>query len=307
MEQLIRDKLSAICVSTYQVEKSKSVTQNQPLKSPVGVLQLPDNSVLVCDTFNHRLVQFEENGNAKQVFNGTPPMVRPSAAVLLTAELCHGAQASKTMRSTVQSKPVFAVKDNFNIYVFDAACRQVDLIRKLSRPYGLTVDDNDMLVTVETGAGALPLITRVDLDTGDRTRVPFDLVPSEDRRRSSKPRFIAYHQDDVLVVVDLGLDLVAMVSMSDGSVLRCFGSYGSGPGEFRDPSGVVCDAEGFIIIGDSRNHRVQVFSNKGEFLCVLRIDRPLRRPSGLCLTASGHLLIINYWENTVAKYQLSVE
>lgn len=52
--------------------------------------------------------------------------------------------------------------------------------------------------------------------------------------------------------------MVAMVNMDDGSVLRKFGQHGSGPSQFRDPSGVVCDADGYIILGDSRNHRIQV-------------------------------------------------
>ena len=53
-----------------------------------------------------------------------------------------------------------------------------------------------------------------------------------------------------------------MVSTDSGMVLRQFGKFGFGPSEFRDPSGVVCDADGLIVVGDSRNHRLQV--RKGE-------------------------------------------
>ncbi|XP_018027663.1 tripartite motif-containing protein 2 [Hyalella azteca] len=294
---LIRNQLSATCVAVYGGPKSV-IMQSQGLKYPVGVMELPDHSVLVCDTFNHRLVRFEEDGKYYHIIKGTPPMCNPSAAVLIP-------EIIRAPGDHVPAEPFFAVKDKFNIHVYNSNYDQIDIIQRLKHPYGLTMDDKGILVTVETG-GNLPVITKINLVTKMLTRVPFNLVPNEQKRLSSKPRFIAYHQDDVLVVVDLGLDLVAMVAMEDGSVLRTFGSPGSGPGQFRDPSGVVCDEDGFIIIGDSRNHRVQIFSETGEFMCVLPVDRPLRRPSGLFLTPCGHLIVINYWENNVVKYKLSV-
>ena len=39
---------------------------------------------------------------------------------------------------------------------------------------------------------------------------------------------------------------------------RFLGSEGSEPGQFLRPQGVAIDAEGNIIVADSRNHRIQV-------------------------------------------------
>ena len=69
---------------------------------------------------------------------------------------------------------------------------------------GLTVDNNGTLVTVETGVGALPTITHINSSTGELKRVPFDLAATRSPEAVSKPRFIAYHKDEVLIVVDLG-------------------------------------------------------------------------------------------------------
>ena len=120
------------------------------------------------------------------------------------------------------------------------------------------MNDEGFLITVETTFGTLPCITRVHPVDGKISRVSFNLVADKTKGNESKPRFISCHRNEVLIVVDLGLDIIAMVSMGDGSVLRKFGRQGTTPGLFRDPSGVVCDADGFIIIGDSRNHRIQV-------------------------------------------------
>lgn len=47
----------------------------------------------------------------------------------------------------------------------------------------------------------------------------------------------------------------------EGKFLRVFGSYGTGPLQFNEPSGVSVDNYGNIVIGDSKNNRVQVTSH----------------------------------------------
>ena len=48
--------------------------------------------------------------------------------------------------------------------------------------------------------------------------------------------------------------------------LRSFGGCGSGPGQFAAPMGVAEDDEGNILVADSGNHRIQKFTNDGQFL-----------------------------------------
>lgn len=51
-----------------------------------------------------------------------------------------------------------------------------------------------------------------------------------------------------------------MVYISDltGNKLGQFGRYGKLPGEMNEPSGISLDQVGNILVGDSRNDRVQV-------------------------------------------------
>lgn len=44
----------------------------------------------------------------------------------------------------------------------------------------------------------------------------------------------------------------------DGTLVRRFGTYGTGPGQFDRPAGVAVDARRRIVITDKDNHRVQV-------------------------------------------------
>lgn len=44
-----------------------------------------------------------------------------------------------------------------------------------------------------------------------------------------------------------------------------FGTDGTGPGQFRSPSGVAVDAAGNVYVSDTNNHRIQVFDMYGTF------------------------------------------
>ena len=48
-----------------------------------------------------------------------------------------------------------------------------------------------------------------------------------------------------------------------GGLIRSVGMYGTGPSQFIEPSGISVDGYGNMVIGDSKNNRVQV---KLEFL-----------------------------------------
>jgi tripartite motif-containing protein 71 len=44
-----------------------------------------------------------------------------------------------------------------------------------------------------------------------------------------------------------------------GVYINGFGSEGTGPGQFKHPRGITTDSEGFILVADSGNNRIQVF------------------------------------------------
>jgi sugar lactone lactonase YvrE len=56
----------------------------------------------------------------------------------------------------------------------------------------------------------------------------------------------------------------------EGRFLFAFGSKGSGPGELRDPKGIVFDPKGRLVVADSDNHRLQIFDSEGRVLGEIR-------------------------------------
>ena len=77
------------------------------------------------------------------------------------------------------------------------------------------------------------------------------------------PRGVAFNHAGEMVI-SAG-DSVSVLR-PNGTKLRSFGTRGSGPGQFVDPRGVAVDDEGNILVTDSNNHRIQKFTNDGQFL-----------------------------------------
>ena len=80
-----------------------------------------------------------------------------------------------------------------------------------------------------------------------------------------------------------------------GVVSQCWGSEGSGNGQFCRPWGICCDQQGNIIVGDRSNHRIQVFDMNGQLKYKFGSEgsRPgqFNRPAGVAVTREGHVVV----------------
>ena len=80
-----------------------------------------------------------------------------------------------------------------------------------------------------------------------------------------------------------------------GMVSQCWGSEGSGNGQFCRPWGICCDQQGNIVVGDRSNHRIQVFDSNGQlkFKFGTEGSRPgqFNRPAGVAVTREGHIVV----------------
>ncbi|XP_043599632.1 E3 ubiquitin-protein ligase TRIM71 isoform X2 [Bombus pyrosoma] len=80
-----------------------------------------------------------------------------------------------------------------------------------------------------------------------------------------RPWGVACDREGHLIVADRSNNRIQIYSQ-DGSLLRRFGSYGTGPGHFDRPAGVAVDLRHRIIVADKDNHRIQIFTMEGLFL-----------------------------------------
>jgi DNA-binding beta-propeller fold protein YncE len=77
---------------------------------------------------------------------------------------------------------------------------------------------------------------------------------------------------------DAGGPQVVWKFTKDGKLIKQFGKFGHGRGEFDQPHALAFDAAGRLYVGDRNNNRIQIFDQNGS---LLDIWYQFSRPSGL--------------------------
>jgi len=78
------------------------------------------------------------------------------------------------------------------------------------------------------------------------------------------------------------------------------GTEGSGPGEFREPSGLALAADGTLAIADTWNGRVQLLLPDGT---TLVLEGELYGPRGLLWTTDGSLVVADTGNRRLLRYR----
>jgi DNA-binding beta-propeller fold protein YncE len=81
---------------------------------------------------------------------------------------------------------------------------------------------------------------------------------------------------------------------------------GKADGQFAMPRGVALDADGFVYVVDSENHRVQKFSAEGEFVAKWggegAGDGQFKTPGGIDVGPDGFVYVADTWNHRVQKF-----
>ena len=116
------------------------------------------------------------------------------------------------------------------------------------------------------------------------------------------PGDIAIADDDSIIVSDCEDDCIYVFN-PDGSVRHKFGSSGSENGELKEPYGVAYDGVN-ILVADSGNNRIQVFTCDGQFVSIIESQNdPLKNPKGLVVTKDGCVYVVDHDNHCIKKYR----
>ena len=97
-------------------------------------------------------------------------------------------------------------------------------------------------------------------------------------------------QEGHLIVVEDNNHSITIINTDSREVINSFGQYGSGQVEFQYPEGVsLTPDDGFIVVADSSNDRLQVLTVEGDFIAAVgsKGSLPLQF-DGLCDVAVHH-------------------
>jgi DNA-binding beta-propeller fold protein YncE len=116
---------------------------------------------------------------------------------------------------------------------------------------------------------------------------------------------MAFGPDGNVYVTDLAGHRVQVFTIG-GSLLRAWGTYGSGNGEFNQPYGIAFDAMGRIYVTDKGNHRVQVFTLSGAYIgqwgSLGSGPGQFDAPAAIAIDAAGNVFVSDAIQNRIQKF-----
>jgi DNA-binding beta-propeller fold protein YncE len=91
-----------------------------------------------------------------------------------------------------------------------------------------------------------------------------------------------------------------------GEVVATWGSRGTEPGQFEQPTGLAVDGAGNVYVADTGNNRVQELSATGAPLHVWgslgsKVGQ-FRNPTGLALDANGNIYVADTDNNRIQVF-----
>ena len=74
-----------------------------------------------------------------------------------------------------------------------------------------------------------------------------------------------------------------------------FGTSGTGPGQLNCPRGITVDLYGFILVADTKNHRVSIFDKDGSYISCFGSEGSaigqFQSPYRIAVSADGNIYV----------------
>ena len=178
------------------------------------------------------------------------------------------------------------------IHVFDRAKNQYYFFpadrRMLASPVGIAIDKDGAIYVTDSKKAVVYIFK-------DQGRT---FVSATGRGILKRPTGIAVNQrTSELLVVDTLQSSVFRFDLSNRLPKGSFGTDGAEEGQFHYPTNISVTSAGDIIVSDSLNFRVQVFSPNGSFMSSIgRMgDMPgtFSRPKGVASDSDGNIYVVD--------------
>ena len=147
-------------------------------------------------------------------------------------------------------------------------------------PHGLTIDRNDNVWLTDVGRHQ---IFKFAPDGRQLLVLGEAGVAGADERHFNLPTDVAVAEDASFFVSDGYGNSRVLHFAANGTLIKTWGTKGTGPGEFDLPHGIAIDGRGRVLVADRSNARVQVFDQSGKFLAQwqgVELGRPYAATPG---------------------------
>lgn len=278
---------------------------------PWGITTDHTGHIIVADRSNHRIQVFSSEGIFSHKFG------RLGSDVGL---LNRPAGVAVDDRRNI----IVADKDNHRVQVFTFEGRFVlqfgghgSRPGQFNYPWDVAVNkDGSRIVVTDTRNHRIQMF-----DGNGRFITKYGFDTSCDRRRYfDAPRGVAWLSDGRVAVTDFNLHRVVIVEPNMQQA-RFIGGEGGNYLQFRRPQGIAVDQHGNIVVSDSRNSRVQVFTDPGtqlvtvfdrvtmtnpqQNMVAMDTQQPLQamdRPAGVAVSPNGEIIVIDFGNSRVVSF-----
>jgi sugar lactone lactonase YvrE len=264
------------------------------LRDPIAAAFSSDGTLLVADSGNRRVVELDLEGHILQTFGD-----------------------ESIDRKIIN--PTAIAQDGDDIYVADGGANSILIFSNKGRlkqrwdgfgsapkqfrdPRGISVSKTRVAVA-DTGNNRIQIFdkkgnleTIIDRGDGD---VPFN-----------EPSGVSFDDRDGVWIADTHNNRISRYDFSLKRFTKSVGVYGSYPGQFAEPTSIAWQ-KGEIYVTDLVNHRVQIFSDTGDFKYTFARHPTYPRegngrvhyPMGIAVDRQGALVAIcESFENRVQVF-----
>jgi len=130
-------------------------------------------------------------------------------------------------------------------------------------------------------------------------------TPSSASGMLSAPEAVAAHPDSGETYVADSANSRVLRYAADGTYLGVFAPAGTGVGEVTNPKGLLTlkedDGTVFVVVADTGNHRIQVFTPQGEYVRSIGVG-VLNSPRAMARSALGAFFVADTGNSRVARF-----
>jgi tripartite motif-containing protein 71 len=127
------------------------------------------------------------------------------------------------------------------------------------------------------------------------------------------PRGVAFDREGHFFVADSRNSRIQKFQAADGKFVDDFGGFAkaegdpenlknNSPGRLNEPNDLTVGPAGEVIVADTWNHRVQVFSNKGRYKRMIIPEDGFFAPRGVAADADGNIFVADTGRHRVFKF-----
>ena len=248
------------------------------LNRPCGIAVSSLGEVAVADSWNRRVQLFNHRGTWVTQYEGSNELINPIGVDFDS-----------------EGNVVVSDSDTKSIHVIDPSGVTVRRfgIEQLESPWGVCVTPDGKIAVSDWGGGSVK-----EFSQQGKLLKEFG-CPRSSSSYPSKPYYVIYHKDKYFVTCD---SHCVQVFNNEGNFLYKIGEKGSGESQFRDPRGMAVDTKENLVVCDSGNHRLQIFTTDGRVFSFGIQGKEIgnfNKPQDVVASDDGRLFVTDYCNNRV--------